>query len=246
MDDGPLTFQLARLEDPSRFFMFEFDAGIDRDPITATRDFFSDKLNAKGLEPRKNMLPEGVVRTISQRIHAYGERQLTEDELADISEALNCADKVTLKTAKNLVRMHIKQTQEMSPRLVRLLEVLLDHPFSMKRRGRVRAHNENRNFVIHKAVKRLTAAGLSKIGTELSACEIVSGELCRLGYPLTADAVRKIVDSYLPSRSHEEELTLTRAEMMKGVSEETLETVRQWRREMYELGKKMGYIPSSE
>ncbi|MCF3592470.1 hypothetical protein LZG00_00465 [Rhodobacteraceae bacterium LMO-12] len=226
-----------------RFFMLEFNASIERDPVTATRDFLFD--NKTSLDPNPDLLPDGI-RLVYLKRQTYGKSTLTVSEIEAIAEALERPNRKVVSTAKALLLDHLSLSNAPPRSALPLLEKLFTAIENPRSRGRSATYNINRNSVINFAVQRLTSSGLTKTGVNGSACDIVADELCRIGYPISADGVRKIVDALKGHVSEREEVEMVMDVIRQGVSPELAEKQEDAWRVLEGIGKKMGYIPSND
>ncbi len=237
------AYELLENEEYLRFFMLAYHASIDRDPITATRDYLFE--HAAALAPNPTLLPDGIRSVFLRRI-TYGKSLLEPSEIDIILNSLGQPDDKIISAARELVLDHLSLSDSPPRDVLPILERLFTALDKPRRKGRSATYNNGRNYIISTAVRRLVAAGLYKTGVGGSACDIVGAELCRMGHPISADGVRKIVDAFSVEAVSSEEVEMVRHVLRQDTSDK-LEAKREesWRF-LSELGKKLGYIHSND
>lgn len=226
-----------------RFFMLTFDAGLELDPVQATHDFLQN--HATSLEPSALPIPEELLLVYLRR-DAHGDSPLTPEEIKVLSEVLRNPTDAIIEISKGLITRHVRLSKSASIGFAELLEMFIEALGKPKRRGRTTEQYADRNQIIRLAVERLTKAGLKKFGGDLPACEIVSDELCRVGHPISADGVRKIVDAGGAKAINDEMVDLAIAAALEGMSVEKIRARDDAWLVIEDFGKKEGYIPSSD
>lgn len=226
-----------------RFYMLTFDAGLERDPVQATRDFLEN--SAYCLEPSDLPIPEPL-RVVYLRRDAYGESSLTFEEISVLSEVLGSPTDTIIEISKKLITSHVRLSEKPCPAFSDLLELFFEALEKPKRRGRTSEQYADRNSTISSAVKRLINAGFKKTGGDFPACAVVSDELCRLGHPISADGVRKIVDAHRPPPVNDEMFNMVVTAASEGMSADEIRSRDEAWLFLEELGKKEGYIPSGD
>ncbi len=230
-------------EEYLRYYMLVFDASIEKNPALATRDFLTDKED--DLKPNRVAAPDEI-RLIYLRRVTYGKSALTDGEVELISTALERPDENTIRIARELIHDHLSLCRNSDSKIADIVEQMIDAVKGPKLKGRKIEYYKNRNSVIARAVQRLIASGFNKTGEKNSACSTVSDELSRMGYPLSADAVRKVFDTELKNQQSREEIELAGTKMREVWGEDWAEEHRSAMRQIEDLGKKLGYIHSSD
>ncbi|WP_299872685.1 hypothetical protein [uncultured Sulfitobacter sp.] len=234
---------LLETEQYQRFYTLVFDAAIERDPVTATHDYLFE--NRDSLEASISLLQDEL-RIVFLRRVTYGKSALTQDEIQAISDALTAPDDAAIEAARELLVDHLALSETSPSNLSGVFQKLFSAMDNPKRAGRKSTAYASRNHVICSAVNRLMKAGLTKIGQGQSACQIVSDEMCKLGFPLSIDGVRKVLDGAKPGSVNPEEVDMVIAKASEGFSQKELQERKDAWDRLEEIGKKEGYIPSSD